>query len=68
MTKMFSSRRGDLIEVKCKCPKCGKMHLKKVAWTGRGVPRIACPKHATLFKESDDGELTYWTTLRYEKL
>ena len=67
--KEYSSRRGDLIEIKCKCPMCEVIHLKKVAWSGKGTPRIACPKHSSLFRETgDEGDLTYWSTIRYEKI
>jgi hypothetical protein len=26
----------------CKCPKCEIGHIKKIYWTGNGVPRIFC--------------------------
>jgi transposase-like protein len=29
-------------KVECICPGCGKMHVMKMRWTGRGVPRKFC--------------------------
>jgi transposase-like protein len=29
-------------KVDCICPGCGKMHVTKMRWTGRGVPRKFC--------------------------
>ncbi|HSO18693.1 MAG TPA: hypothetical protein VLT88_04510 [Desulfosarcina sp.] len=29
-------------EVGCICPGCGKMHMMKMRWIGRGVPRKFC--------------------------
>jgi len=29
-------------KVECICPSCGKIHIMKVYWTGRGVPRKFC--------------------------
>lgn len=26
----------------CKCPKCGKKHLRKMFWTGNGMPWKFC--------------------------
>jgi hypothetical protein len=60
MTKRFLPRRADLIEKECKCPFCGTKHMKKIYWTGKGVPRISCPKHAPLFRETDDGDIVYY--------
>jgi transposase-like protein len=66
MTKRFLPRRKDLIEIECKCPKCEVLHVKKVNWAGRGVPRIACSKCSPTFREfSDDGDLTYWSSKKY---
>jgi len=29
-------------KVECICPGCGKMHLLKMRWIGRGIPRKFC--------------------------
>ena len=29
-------------KVECICPGCGKMHIMKIRWIGRGVPRKFC--------------------------
>ena len=29
-------------KVECICPRCGKMHIMKIWWIGRGVPRKFC--------------------------
>jgi transposase-like protein len=29
-------------KVECICPRCGKMHIMKMRWIGRGVPRKLC--------------------------
>jgi len=29
-------------KVECICPGCGKMHVMKIRWIGRGVPRKFC--------------------------
>ena len=29
-------------KVECICPRCGKMHIMKMRWIGRGVPRKFC--------------------------
>jgi hypothetical protein len=29
-------------KVECICPGCGKMHIMKMHWIGRGVPRKFC--------------------------
>jgi hypothetical protein len=29
-------------EVECKCPKCQRLHLIRMVWTGRGTPRVYC--------------------------
>jgi hypothetical protein len=26
----------------CKCPRCGIIHVRRIDWTGNGVPRIYC--------------------------
>jgi transposase-like protein len=33
---------GDKSKVACICPGCGKMHVMKIRWIGRGVPRKFC--------------------------
>jgi transposase-like protein len=30
-------------KIECICPRCGKMHVMKMRWIGRGVPRKFCP-------------------------
>lgn len=67
MTGPFKARRKDLVEVECKCPFCGKKHTKKLNWAGRLPARVACPKHSPMFRETDDGELTYWVDNRVNK-
>jgi hypothetical protein len=62
MSAPYKSRRADLVEVECRCPFCSEKHIKKMHWTGRGTPRIACPKHSTLFRESDPGDLVYYAS------
>jgi hypothetical protein len=29
-------------KMECICPKCGKMHVMKIRWIGRGVPHKFC--------------------------
>lgn len=29
-------------KVKCICPRCGKMHIIKMRWIGRGIPHKFC--------------------------
>lgn len=29
-------------KIECICPGCGKMHVMKLRWIGRGVPRKFC--------------------------
>jgi hypothetical protein len=29
-------------KVECLCPGCGKMHVMKMRWIGRGIPRKFC--------------------------
>jgi transposase-like protein len=29
-------------KVECVCPGCGKMHVLKMRWIGRGIPRKFC--------------------------
>jgi len=29
-------------KVECICPNCGKMHIMKMRWIGRGIPRKFC--------------------------
>jgi len=47
MTRIYESNINfDLLKSKktqCKCPKCGKIYYKRIAWTGQGMPRIFCP-------------------------
>jgi len=31
-------------KVECICPGCGKMHIMKMCWIGRGVPRKFCQR------------------------
>ena len=43
-------------EVECICPGCGKMHIMKMRWIGRGVPRKFCERcrnRETPFDEDD---------------
>ena len=37
--------------IQCKCPRCGRTHLQKVPWTGRGTPRIFCKICASTVKK-----------------
>lgn len=32
----------DGYPIECTCPKCGKKHMLKMFWTGRGKPRKFC--------------------------
>ncbi|UCF94632.1 MAG: hypothetical protein JSW39_10890 [Desulfobacterales bacterium] len=34
----------EKIKVECLCPKCGRKHILKFPWTGRGIPRKYCPQ------------------------
>jgi hypothetical protein len=29
-------------KMECICPRCGKMHIMKIQWIGKGVPRKFC--------------------------
>jgi len=43
-------------KVECICPGCGKMHIMKMRWIGRGVPRkfcLSCRDRGTLLNEDD---------------
>lgn len=43
-------------KVECICPRCGKMHIMKIRWIGRGVPRKFCQNcrdRETPFDEDD---------------
>jgi hypothetical protein len=43
-------------KVECICPRCGKMHIMKMRWIGRGVPRKFCENcrdRETPFDEGD---------------
>ncbi len=31
-------------KIECICPGCGKMHVMKLRWIGRGVPRKFCQR------------------------
>lgn len=33
------------VNTDCICPKCSKFHIKRIAWTGNGIPRILCGFH-----------------------
>ena len=30
------------IKTECICPRCRKLHIKKLNWIGRGIPRKFC--------------------------
>lgn len=34
----------DAEPVRCVCPRCGRGHTQTFCWTGRGVPRVYCPR------------------------
>jgi len=43
-------------KVECICPGCGKMHVMKIRWIGRGVPRKfceSCRNRETPFDDED---------------
>ena len=43
-------------KMECICPGCGKMHIMKIRWIGRGVPRKFCQNcrdRETPFDEDD---------------
>jgi len=39
----WRARKTDPVKpVKCKCPKCEKIHTQNMFWTGGVMPRISC--------------------------
>ena len=51
----------------CKCPKCCKIHLRKIRWIGRGTPRMFCDNCAGVISEYDNNEkahLNAWAAVR----
>ena len=44
----FTRKRGPNVHIaepkywECKCPKCGKLHILKMHWIGRGRPYKYC--------------------------
>ena len=49
--------------IKCICPRCGKVHKRRIFWTGKGTPRFYCPncKEGNLSEDGlhpvDNGEI-----------
>lgn len=39
---MAESESRSLPKIECKCPKCEKLHIVCLEWSGIGVPRIYC--------------------------
>jgi len=42
LDEVYEARRSSKSKVECICPGCGKMHIMKMQWIGRGVPRKFC--------------------------
>jgi hypothetical protein len=38
----------------CICPKCGKIHIMFLFWTGSGMPKKFCGKHECLLDEDEE--------------
>jgi len=34
---------GEGRMIKAQCPRCGVLHLTRIFWTGKGLPRLFCP-------------------------
>jgi hypothetical protein len=43
-------------KVECICPRCGKMHIMKMRWIGRGVPRKFCENWRDRETPLDEGD------------
>jgi hypothetical protein len=43
-------------KIECICPGCGKLHVMKLRWIGRGVPRKFCPSCRDRQSPLDDEE------------
>ncbi len=35
-------KKHTVRKVKCKCPRCEKIHIVAMQWTGNGMPRVYC--------------------------
>jgi hypothetical protein len=35
---------GTRKKTKCQCPKCGRIHIRSIYWTGKGMPKRYCNK------------------------
>jgi phage FluMu protein Com len=46
------------VPVDCKCPTCGRIHVMRIKWEGRGMPRKYCPKHQRLSVYYGDDNLS----------
>jgi transposase-like protein len=42
LDEVAEARRSSKPKVECICPGCGKFHIVKMHWIGRGVPRKFC--------------------------
>jgi transposase-like protein len=40
--EMSAAKGSGKAKVECICPGCGKLHVMKMRWIGRGVPRKFC--------------------------
>ena len=40
--------------IECICPKCMKVHKRRIFWTGRGTPRIFCNKCKSIVEVYSD--------------
>jgi transposase-like protein len=48
--------RFSKLKTECICPGCGKMHLMKLRWIGRGIPRKFCQRCRDRDTPLDDEE------------
>ncbi len=42
LDELYESKGSGKSKVECICPGCGKVHLMKIHWTGRGMCRKIC--------------------------
>ena len=43
-------------QTECKCPRCGKKHMRKINWTGRGIPRKFCGVCDAMIGDFESGD------------
>lgn len=42
LDELYETKGSGKSKVECICPGCGKVHLMKIHWTGRGMCRKFC--------------------------